>query len=211
MASSNCLSDDLRFAREHINNAPNLEERQRRKRQLHGMLYGNPQPLSEVFKFFPFPQPANKENPMAKTPAKEVKAKPATRGTARAMQAMAQEVGRRAAEQAMAQAAEKATAPREKTCLERAHAAVHGSRQENYGDQLTNFTNIADRMTITLRDKLVEPITPQDVALLMLDVKMARLTKTGGKHKDTIDDVAGYAECLDILNQQQEAELLGQL
>ena len=88
-----------------------------------------------------------------------------------------------------------------RSILHRAHEAVNGDRQENYGDQLENFTNIADRMTITLRTKLVEPITPQEVALLMLDVKLARLSKTGGRHTDSIVDVAGYAECLDKVNQ----------
>lgn len=91
--------------------------------------------------------------------------------------------------------------PTPKTVLDEAAAAVNGSRADNYGDQLTNFTNIADRMTITLRDKLVTPITPQDVALLMMDVKMARLAKTNGRHRDSIVDIAGYALCLEKVNE----------
>lgn len=89
---------------------------------------------------------------------------------------------------------------RTKNVLELANEAVNGERAENYGDQLTNFTNIADRMTITLREKLIAPITPQEVALLMMDVKLARLVKTGGQHRDSIIDIAGYALCLDVVN-----------
>jgi len=90
---------------------------------------------------------------------------------------------------------------RPKNVLEKALEAVTGDRADNYGDQLTNFTNIADRMTITLREKLIAPITPQEVALLMLDVKLARLVKTGGRHEDSIVDIAGYALCLEKVNE----------
>lgn len=95
-------------------------------------------------------------------------------------------------------------APRPKSLLELAHAAVHGERQENYGSQHDNFQRIADRMTITLQDKLVAPITVQDVALLQIDVKLGRLANTGGTHRDSIVDIAGYAECLDIVNQTED-------
>ena len=127
-----------------------------------------------------------------------VKSRPATNGAATA----AKEKRQAEAIEGLRKIADSNEEERRKTVLERAHLAVHGDRQENYGDQLANFTNIADRMTITLRDKLVAPITPQEVALLMIDVKVARLTKTGGRHFDSIVDIAGYAECLDVVNQQ---------
>ena len=34
----------------------------------------------------------------------------------------------------------------------------------------------------------------------MMDVKLARLVKTGGQHRDSIIDIAGYALCLDVVN-----------
>ncbi len=115
------------------------------------------------------------------------------------------------AKKAVAAAVEQATnaaAPQKPpTLLQLAHAAVHGSRQENYGDQLANFQRIADRMTLTLQEKLVEPITALDVAMLMVDVKMGRLTHTGGTHRDSWIDVAGYAECADIIRQAQAGEM----
>lgn len=91
--------------------------------------------------------------------------------------------------------------PTPKCILELAHLAVNGERQENYGSQTTNFTNIADMWTVILREKLISPITPQDVTMCQVGLKLARLTKTGGCHRDSIIDIAGYAECLDKVNQ----------
>jgi hypothetical protein len=90
--------------------------------------------------------------------------------------------------------------PVNKSILERAHEAVNGERQENYGNQHQNFTNIADIWTVILREKLIAPVTPQDVAMCQIGLKLARLAKNGGKHFDSIVDVAGYAECLDKVN-----------
>ena len=124
------------------------------------------------------------------------KNRPATNGAKNA----AERARKEAAMQQLSAMAVNAEQERTKNVLELANEAVNGERAENYGDQLTNFTNIADRMTITLREKLIAPITPQEVALLMLDVKLARLVKTGGQHRDSIIDIAGYALCLDVVN-----------
>ena len=37
-------------------------------------------------------------------------------------------------------------------------------------------------------------VTPEQVALCMVQVKVSRLVQTPG-HPDSIDDIAGYAEC----------------
>jgi hypothetical protein len=92
-------------------------------------------------------------------------------------------------------------APRqEPSILREAHEAVNGERMENYGEQRRNFTDIGDMWSVVLRDKLVAPITPQDVAMCQIAVKLSRLTRTGGQHRDSIVDIAGYAECLDKVN-----------
>lgn len=90
--------------------------------------------------------------------------------------------------------------PVNKGILELAHMAVNGDRMDNYGSQLENFTRIADMWTVILKDSLIFPISPQDVAMCMMALKLARLTKTAGRHRDSIIDVAGYAECLDKVN-----------
>lgn len=127
-----------------------------------------------------------------------LKSRPKTNGAKNAADRARKEA---AAQQFAAMAVASCEAGRPKNVLEKASDAVNGDRADNYGDQLTNFTNIADRMTITLREKLIAPITPQEVALLMIDVKLARLVKTGGRHEDSIVDIAGYALCLEKVNE----------
>lgn len=122
----------------------------------------------------------------------------ATRKQAAMMQAAQQQAY---AEKAM----EPAPEPRG-TVLHIAHAAVYGEREENYGDKSVNFTNIADLWSIILRDKLGGNfITPQEVAVCMIQVKAARLMNTGFRHHDSIVDIAGYAECLGAINKEEGA------
>ena len=89
-----------------------------------------------------------------------------------------------------------------------AHDVVTGQREADYGDKLTNFTQIAMLFQGTLATKLLPGarITPEDVALLMMQVKIARLAKSPD-HKDSILDVAGYAICYDELQLQRLAEV----
>ena len=70
--------------------------------------------------------------------------------------------------------------------------AIVQQRGELYGSPRDNMENIAKRWTLTLGHK----ITPAQVVLCMLDVKMARLSH--GIHADSIQDIAGYAA---VLNQ----------
>lgn len=123
---------------------------------------------------------------------------PKVNGAANAVKEEKQRVAR---ESLQMQAGAAAMTPARKSILEMAHQAVGGDRQENYGDQHTNFTNIADIWSVILREKLTSPITPQEVAMCQIGLKLARLQKTGGLHRDSIVDVAGYAECLDKVNQ----------
>ena len=88
--------------------------------------------------------------------------------------------------------------------LAQADELINGQRQQDYGDKLSNFTQIAMLFTGTLARKLNPGtvITPDDVALLMMQVKIARLAKTK-EHKDSIMDIAGYAGCLDKLQDER--------
>jgi hypothetical protein len=98
------------------------------------------------------------------------------------------------------------------TLLQRADALIAGDRQDEYGDKLQNFAQIAMLWQGVLAPKLTpnSAITPEDVALCMIQVKVARLAKNPD-HKDSILDVAGYAGCYDILQNERiaDAELLG--
>lgn len=70
-------------------------------------------------------------------------------------------------------------------------AKVLEERRDDYGDPAEQFRAIADRWTITLGT----PVTPAQVALCMIDLKLTRLTYDPG-HIDSMVDVIGYAALL---------------
>ena len=70
-------------------------------------------------------------------------------------------------------------------------AAIVEHRERAYGPPAENFTRIAARWSQVLGCE----VTPAQVALCLIDVKLARLTHDPA-HLDSIADVAGYAACL---------------
>jgi hypothetical protein len=72
------------------------------------------------------------------------------------------------------------------------HAAgVVEKRRNHYGEPTALFDHIARRWSLVLGAK----VTPGQVALCLIDLKLARLVRDP-KHLDSIVDVAGYAACL---------------
>ncbi|MFZ1413257.1 MAG: DUF6378 domain-containing protein [Defluviicoccus sp.] len=72
------------------------------------------------------------------------------------------------------------------------HAAgVIENRERIYGPPSENFEAIAARWSLVLGIA----VTPAQVALCLIDLKLARLSRDP-KHLDSIVDVAGYAACL---------------
>ena len=72
------------------------------------------------------------------------------------------------------------------------HAAgVIEHREQVYGPPDALFAQIAARWSLVLG---VE-VSPAQVALCLIDLKLARLTRDPA-HLDSIVDVAGYAACL---------------
>ncbi len=67
-------------------------------------------------------------------------------------------------------------------------AKVLEERRDDYGDPAEQFRAISDRWSITLGT----PVTPVQVALCMIDLKLARLAYDPG-HVDSLVDVIGYA------------------
>jgi hypothetical protein len=61
-----------------------------------------------------------------------------------------------------------------KPMLHRAEELINGARQQDYGDKLRNFDQIAAFWNAQLMYKLKEPVTAEDVALCMIGVKAAR-------------------------------------
>jgi len=70
-------------------------------------------------------------------------------------------------------------------------AAVVANRRESYGDPLIAMDAVAKRWSITLG----QPVSPAQVALCLIDLKLARLGHDP-KHLDSMVDIAGYAAVL---------------
>lgn len=80
--------------------------------------------------------------------------------------------------------------------LEKAKNIITGERQNAYGEVEDNFQTIANLFNAYLKSKAncKSEITAQDVAVMMILVKVARISS--GHHKDdNWIDIAGYAAC----------------
>jgi hypothetical protein len=85
------------------------------------------------------------------------------------------------------------------TILAEAESLVYGDRQGDYGHPREDFTRTALLWTGVLLHKLAEGehITPEDIALCMVQVKVSR--EVNKPKRDNRVDGAGYLLCLDRL------------
>ena len=72
--------------------------------------------------------------------------------------------------------------------------AVHGERGETYGHPRDDFGRTARLWAAYLG----VPVTPEQVGICLALVKVSRLAATPG-HRDSLVDLAGYAECVGML------------
>jgi hypothetical protein len=70
-------------------------------------------------------------------------------------------------------------------------ALIVRERGEVYGDARANLSDTAARWSATLGYK----VTPAQVCLCMVDLKMSRL-KASPQHLDSLQDIAGYIALL---------------
>jgi hypothetical protein len=70
-------------------------------------------------------------------------------------------------------------------------AAVIADRRVTYGDPAKSMATVAARWSVTLG----HPVTPAEVMLCMIDLKLARLAHDP-THRDSVVDVIGYAALL---------------
>ena len=83
--------------------------------------------------------------------------------------------------------------------LETANNLITGNREADYGPPKLNFQNIADRWS----QLLSVDVEPWHVALLMADLKIARLATTGRPNEDSFIDICGYAALAAELSDDQ--------
>ena len=76
-------------------------------------------------------------------------------------------------------------------CLATAADIVNGDRSRRYGDIEDSFGRIADLWQAYLGHK----VSPRDVAMMMILLKMAR-GEHNPAHADNYVDIAGYAACI---------------
>jgi len=76
-------------------------------------------------------------------------------------------------------------------CLSEAAHIVTGQRDVQYGGPEENFTRIANMWSVIFGID----VTPEDVAMAMVAVKIARYASKSGFQPDTWVDIAGYAAC----------------
>ena len=89
--------------------------------------------------------------------------------------------------------------PPRKVLLQEAINITAGDRNVAYGNPEDNFQNIADYWNTYLTQRVGGAtvgvrLTSQDVAHMMILMKMARLATNPG-HRDSLVDIAGYAAC----------------
>jgi len=75
--------------------------------------------------------------------------------------------------------------------------AITDERGKKYGHPSLNFKRIIGYWNLWLADKLKEPITEEDHAMMMIFVKQAREQQCPAS--DNILDIAGYAKTYDVV------------
>ena len=80
--------------------------------------------------------------------------------------------------------------------LLRQAASIVANRRRAYGDPAASMAAVARRWSITLG----RSVTPAQVALCLIDLKLARVAHDP-THLDSIVDIAGYAAVLREVNE----------
>lgn len=80
------------------------------------------------------------------------------------------------------------------TICQEADRITHGARKSDYGHPSVSFSEIASIWSVILG----KTITPEQVAMCQVAVKMIRLKHTPG-HRDSLVDIAGYCNCAGMI------------
>lgn len=76
--------------------------------------------------------------------------------------------------------------------LSEAQGLVHGDRNEQYGAPITEYTRTVGMVNAMLAHKLKEPLAPEDLAYIMVCLKLSR--QVNKPKRDSLVDAAGYCE-----------------
>jgi len=109
----------------------------------------------------------------------------------RSLDELAEIAGRKDVEDPLAPVVDKLL--EHKSVLGEAYDLITGDRANDYGTPLESFTRIAGLWGPVLGI----PISPYEVALCLLQLKVSRLV--GGHKRDSAVDIAGYIGCFDLM------------
>jgi hypothetical protein len=84
-----------------------------------------------------------------------------------------------------------------------AQGLVHGTRNDDYGHPLDEYTRTAGMVNSLLAHKLNEPLEPEDLAMMMCCLKMSR--QMNRQKRDCMVDLAGYAEVIQWMIDERAA------
>jgi hypothetical protein len=76
--------------------------------------------------------------------------------------------------------------------LTEAQGLVHGDRCEQYGSPAKEYARTVGMVNAMLGAKLKEPLTPEDLAYIMVCLKLSR--QINKPKRDSLVDAAGYCE-----------------
>lgn len=76
--------------------------------------------------------------------------------------------------------------------LTEAQGLVHGDRNEQYGAPAEEYTRTVGMVNAMLAAKLREPLAPEDLAYIMVCLKLSR--QINKPKRDSLVDAAGYCE-----------------
>ena len=87
------------------------------------------------------------------------------------------------------------------TILDEAKAHIFGDRNAAYGHPADDYAKVAKIWSGVLMGKLTKEITPREAILCMIGMKMSR--EAHKPKRDNVVDIAGYAGCLERLDEER--------
>jgi hypothetical protein len=83
-----------------------------------------------------------------------------------------------------------------KSVLDEAKEIIYGDREKTYGHPAKNLNTIAVMWNAYLKAKNEPTLTAQDVSVMMMLLKCARLANDP-THRDSVVDICGYAALIE--------------